>query len=273
LSTDRSKRRQVATDLEQDVSEKDASNSTDESPSENEDDDTLPVPRSDGKFYCDMCEKGFRDAKKTFGAQERCPHKACFDQSRQSQEGRYVPVKVPCSNARHAVASIKTKSGILKHLKKTQKCASKLETWDHSVDPSFSVLPAAAHTPPLWRNGQEALLSALEQSSSSEEEQTKTLIISQKLGQFPIGFSTDGLEVNAIVSRQIHEKLPNTPFLAVINKARNEPGEKLQWEIKEPCLTCHRTSSRQDHPIESDWNEELSRTEPRLDKEPPRRRR
>ncbi|KAF9997556.1 hypothetical protein BGZ65_006871 [Modicella reniformis] len=68
---------------------------------------------------------------------------------------------------------------------------------------------------------------------------TQSGLIRGRFGQFPIGFSTGGKEENAIISRQVYERLPDNPFLAVVNKARSKPGVKLQWETKEQCLTCH----------------------------------
>ncbi|KAF9578001.1 hypothetical protein BGW38_006451 [Lunasporangiospora selenospora] len=208
-------------------------------PSENTNDGISPTQSDGRKYPCDMCDKSFDKSKKLSG------HKTDVHAMRANiniDENRSVVVYredllfkcPPCHR------TYKSKSGIGKHLKASLVCADKLQDWDHhSVNPSLSILPSAAQTPPIWRNYQEALLWASGQMESSQEEKTKVLIVSDKLGQFPIGFSTDGKEENAIISQQVYARLPDGPFLAVVNKSTSKPGIGLQWELKEQCLSCH----------------------------------
>ncbi|KAI8345175.1 hypothetical protein B0O80DRAFT_504573 [Mortierella sp. GBAus27b] len=75
---------------------------------------------------------------------------------------------------------------------------------------------------------QEDPLHANGQDKSSCEKQEKVLINAYELGQFPRAFSTNGKEVKAVVSREVHDNLPDTSWQlctshnAVVSTAQQE---------------------------------------------------
>ncbi|KAF9357325.1 hypothetical protein BGX34_009441, partial [Mortierella sp. NVP85] len=74
--------------------------------------------------------------------------------------------------------------------------------------------------------------------SAGEAERNKALIYADKLEQYPIGLSVEGKEMNALVSRNVHDALPNEPFLGMIKKSIADAEDKLSLK-KNPCVTCN----------------------------------
>jgi len=62
--------------------------------------------------------------------------------------------------------------------------------------------------PPAWKGFDEALVTAMNELSTTEMQRFKALHNADKLGQFPVGISIDGTEQNAVVPRDVYDGLP-----------------------------------------------------------------
>lgn len=69
----------------------------------------------------------------------------------------------------------------------------------------------------------------MKETSTSEKEEVQALHYIDKLGQFPIGISTDGIQQTALIPRKAYDALPHTPV--------DKPVQaKESWEKE--CLKC-----------------------------------
>ncbi|KAF9342713.1 hypothetical protein BGX34_007774, partial [Mortierella sp. NVP85] len=118
------------------------------------------------------------------------------------------------------------KSGFRLHLlTKSPKCLETMLSL-HKKSPSPSFHSTAATAPSTWRPYNEAVLHASDETQTTEANQAKILYYTDKIGRLPIGFSTDGTEQNALVSKDVYDSLPDGPFLAIMNKSavdKNKP--------------------------------------------------
>ncbi|KAF9344954.1 hypothetical protein BGX34_005185 [Mortierella sp. NVP85] len=128
-----------------------------------------------------------------------------------------------------------TKSGFLKHLKVVSPaCEFKILESRLHLDSSSSESSPEPESQE-WRSFDDAILHASGKETEGESERVRTLIYAKKLEQFPVGFSVEGQERNALVIRAVYDALPEKPFLALVNKSAGT-GQLLEAQ---PCLTCH----------------------------------
>ncbi|KAK3818637.1 MAG: hypothetical protein J3Q66DRAFT_282070 [Benniella sp.] len=127
------------------------------------------------------------------------------------------------------------KSTIRRHLFVVSRaCASKI--LQSRLDLDNSSLEASPEPEPVqWRSFDDAVLHATGKETEGESERVRMLYVAEKFDQFPIGFSVQGEEKNALVTGAVYDALPDKPFLAMINKSTrsNQHSETL------PCLTCN----------------------------------
>ncbi|KAK3812092.1 MAG: hypothetical protein J3Q66DRAFT_286211 [Benniella sp.] len=89
--------------------------------------------------------------------------------------------------------------------------------------------------PQEWRSFDDAILHATDKDTESESERVRTLVYADKLEQFPVGFSVEGHEINALVTRAVYDALPDKPILAMVNKSTRSN----QHSETSSCLTCN----------------------------------
>jgi hypothetical protein len=132
-----------------------------------------------------------------------------------------------------------TKSGVRSHLlQKSPECLSTILSNRQNKSCDSSVNITSAKAPTTWRHFNEALLQASGEIHTSEASQQKALFYADQFDRLPIGFSMDGNEQNALVTRNLYSSLPDQPFIAIINKSNAESDKRPPWEVQR-CLTCN----------------------------------
>ncbi|KAF9422907.1 hypothetical protein BGZ76_003713 [Entomortierella beljakovae] len=209
---------------DQDMDERDGENSMNESEGVHEDvheGDSESVDDSAlGASTCSTCQKEFMSLK-GLGHHIRDSHSISgtihLDGNVSLTLKRNKDRIFHCNGCQ---ADIKTLGGIKKHLQANGRCLQ-LARMNSLLGGSLSQkLPLSA--PQNWRSFEEGVLHAHGVEDSHENNKLKALLISNQLGLAPIGLSIGGVETSVTVSQEIYDMLPETPFVILANKSKQE---------------------------------------------------
>ncbi|KAF9345189.1 hypothetical protein BGX34_004965, partial [Mortierella sp. NVP85] len=189
-------------------------------------------------FPCKLCDKTFDSTTKLNAhVHDRHTERAVITLKEDENEIEYEAERneVFEYECEICLETFPTKSALRRHfIVVSQACASKI--LKSRLYPAGSISEASLEKDSQeWRLFDDAILHASGKETEGESERVRTLIYADKLEQFPVGFSVEGQERNALVTRAVYDALPEKPFLAMVNKSAGT-GQLLEAQ---PCLTCH----------------------------------